>query len=127
MAARLCLDAGLHRLEDDSNDQYLKYKKMCFWHVYALDKGLALNLGRTSNLQDYDITTGYPENTLRPPSSPWHILNRYHVDFCRVQGQIYEKLYSARGRACDTRLKIENAKPIVAELQRQIDLLRVLH
>lgn len=54
MSARLCLDAGLHRLKDSSDDPQLIYKKSCFWHVYSLDKNLALNFGRTCNLQDYD-------------------------------------------------------------------------
>ena len=126
MAARLCLDAGYHRLTDDSNDPNLNYKKHCFWNIYILDKGMALNFGRTSNLQDFDITTGYPTSHPLPPDSPWHTLRLCSLDFSRVQSKIYEKLFSAHGRGQDMGSKAESARPIIAEIQRIIDLCKVI-
>ena len=126
MAARLCVDAGLHRLEDRSKEPRLNYKKQCFWHIYSLEKGLALNFGRTSNLQDYDIVTSYPDSSPCTHSNAWHRLIRCFLDFARVQSTIYEKLYSAREREQDMASKIIAAKPIVNEIQRLIHICEVV-
>ena len=126
MAARLCVDAGLHRLDDDSKDPHLNYKKQCFWHIYGLEKGLALNFGRTSSLQDYDIITSYPNSYSWTHNVSWHRLVRCFLDFSRIQSTIYEKLYSARGREQDMTSKILAAKPIVSEIQRLIYFCKVI-
>lgn len=126
LAARLCLDMGLHRLKDDSHDPLLGYKKQCFWHIYTLDKGLALNFGRTSNLQDFDITTGYPDSYPWLPNSPWHTFKCCALDFAKVQSKIYEKLFSALGRSQDMGSKTESAQPIIVEIERLIDLCKVV-
>ena len=125
MAARLCVDAGLHRLEDHSKESRLNYKKQCFWHVYSLEKGLALNFGRTSNLQDYDIVTSYPNSCPWTHNIAWHRLMRCFLDFAKVQSTIYEKLYSAREREQVMASKITAAKPIVNEIQRLIHICQV--
>ena len=126
MAARLCVDAGLHRLDDNSREPHLNYKKQCFWHIYGLEKGLALNFGRTSNLQDYDIVTSYPNSCPWTNNVSWHKLMRCFLDFSRVQSTIYEKLYSARGREEGMASKMSATKPIVSEIQRLIHICKVV-
>ncbi|KAG6993754.1 hypothetical protein G7Y79_00051g086740 [Physcia stellaris] len=108
MAARLCLDAGLHRLNDDSPDPQLNLKKRCFWAVYALEKIQALSFGRASNMQDFDITTSYPNMYPWLRHGPWHELSYCFWDVAKVQSQIYEKLYSAYGRHQNSALKLES-------------------
>lgn len=125
MSARLCLDAGLHRLSDDSTDPQLNYKKKCFWHVYSLEKILALNFGRTSTMQDFDITTSYPNSHPWPPDSAWYTLSCSFLDFSRCLSQIYEKLFSAHGRGQNLASKKTSARLVVAEIQRIIDIWKV--
>ena len=51
-ASRMCLDLGLHRLpRDDAPDNFKK--RMTFWSVYSMDKGLAFNFGRTPTGKNY--------------------------------------------------------------------------
>lgn len=52
-AARLCMDSGLNRLKDNSDDiDELNRKKMVFWFTYAFDKAMSLNFGRSPNFSD---------------------------------------------------------------------------
>lgn len=125
MAARLCLDAGLHRLNDDSRDPQLNTKKICFWGVYALEKLQALCFGRTSNMQDFDITTSYPNMYPWLKHGPWHALSHCFFDVAKVQSQIYEKLYSAHGRHQNPSLKVESASSIAAEIHRLLSFCKV--
>ncbi|KAI4733057.1 hypothetical protein E4T50_16384 [Aureobasidium sp. EXF-12298] len=58
-AARLCQSLGYHRLIPDRSGDTKLYEKraMLFWSVYFIDKSLSLRLGRSSALQDFDIST----------------------------------------------------------------------
>ncbi|KAH8587449.1 hypothetical protein B0O99DRAFT_678074 [Bisporella sp. PMI_857] len=112
MAARICLDCGLHRVKNDPEDDLLNMKKTWFWLAYILDKGFALNLGRTPNFSDYDITTGYPE----VPTYPFYDMMVIWFDFARAQGQIYEKLYSAQGQLQSPERKAAIARVLGEEL-----------
>ncbi len=125
MSPRLCLDAGLHRLRDNSDDPQLNYKKSCFWHVYSLDKNLALNFGRTSNLQDFDITTSYPNSYPWLPNTPWHTLSYCFIDSSRARSRVYENSYSAHGQRQGQGSKEESARSIAAEIGRLIAICKV--
>lgn len=60
-------------------------KEQLFWTVYKFEKGLALRLGRSSNLRDSDITL--PRNPNEPRS----------VRLGCLQGKVYDQLFSAEG------------------------------
>ena len=115
MAARLCLDCGLNRVKDDPTDELLNQKRSWFWFTYTLDKGFALNLGRTPNFSDYDITTSYPDF----PDTPVYEMVRIWFDMARVHGQIYEKLYSAQGQLQNTDNKAQIARGLAERLLDQ--------
>lgn len=125
MSARLCLEAGLHRLKDTPDDAQLNFKKMCFWHVYSLDKTLALNFGRTSNLPDMDITTNYPNGCSWLPNTPWQTMSYCFFDSSRVWSQIHEKLFSARAQDQDHNVREQSVRSIAAEVRRLILICKV--
>lgn len=121
MASRLCLDSGLNRLQDDPEGQEipeLRAKKVCFWIALSLDKALSLNFGRTSNFSDFDITTTYPNF----PDTPYGATIKIWLDLGKIQGRIYEKLYSAQGQLQSPESKADAARGLaeeLLELQRQ--------
>lgn len=57
MGAQLCQAAGYHRSETLKHDppSVSKLKRILFWHVYTLDKGLGLRLGRAPVINECDI------------------------------------------------------------------------
>jgi len=59
-ASRMLLDIGYHRLPNNLTDDGLRKKRMLFWWMYAMDKGLAFTFGRTPTIHHYDVTTPRP-------------------------------------------------------------------
>jgi hypothetical protein len=68
-----------------------KYKQFLFWIVYTMDKSLSLRLGRSSTIQDYDVTLPDPHSI--PHQNPITSFFDLWVTVSRLQGQIYELLY----------------------------------
>jgi hypothetical protein len=68
-----------------------KYKQFLFWIVYTMDKSLSLRLGRSSTIQDYDVTLPDPHSI--PHQNPITSFFDLWVIVSRLQGQIYELLY----------------------------------
>jgi hypothetical protein len=94
MAAWLCQAGGYHRLESLRNDPPLvaQQKKVIFWHVYTLDKGLGLRLGRASVIAECDIdikrefeVNGFDHLTSTTFPTLW-------VEISSLQSRIYEQL-----------------------------------
>ena len=117
VAARLCLDCGLNRLRDDPVDPLRNYKKMTFWMVYSIDKGLSLNFGRTSSFQDLDIVVSYPELM---DVSQWP-MTIFIFNFARVQSEIYEHLYSARAQMQEPEQRERHAREIATKIEDLIE------
>ena len=113
MAARLCLDGGLNQLKNSTDDPELELKKACFWLTYATERVLSLNFGRPPTLSDVDITTGYPS----PSSGLFYSFNTIWLDLAKVQGQIYNDLYSARGRLESPEVRARMARVLASELK----------
>jgi hypothetical protein len=96
-AAERCQELGYHRFEamkDDSEEQQ-RSKIHLFWMIYMFDKQLSLRLGRASQLQDWDmslhlfIAKGASVNGFEGGD-----MLLYWAKVARIQGQIYERLYS---------------------------------
>ncbi|POR34331.1 Putative transcriptional regulatory protein C11D3.07c [Tolypocladium paradoxum] len=94
MAAQLCQTAGYHRSETLKHDSpaTAKLKRILFWHVYTLDKGLGLRLGRAPVIHECDIDIprvfefdgfGHFESSTIP--TLW-------VKISHLQSRIYEEL-----------------------------------
>lgn len=95
MAAQLCQRGGFHRSERLACEQpqAARLKRILFWHVYTMDKGLSLRLGQSSVIHDCDITIprtfefdgfGIGESPTIP--TLW-------IQLSYVQGCVYEQLY----------------------------------
>ncbi|KAL1795657.1 hypothetical protein ACET3X_005881 [Alternaria dauci] len=95
-AAALCQSLGYHRIYTmvDDNPKDRQTKIHIFWMIYMLDKTLSLRLGRSSILQDWDISLPFvvsrDPNDQNPESSD---MLSYWIKVARVQGLTYEKLF----------------------------------
>ncbi|KAK4164052.1 putative transcriptional regulatory protein [Cladorrhinum sp. PSN259] len=93
-ASELCQTLGYHRSAtyQPIPPESRSYKQYLFWGMYIVDKSLSLRLGRSSTIQDYDVTLPYP--SYDDPGTTG--LTSCFVLWCmaaKVQGQIYELLY----------------------------------
>ena len=65
LAARLCLELGLHRretlLRNFSNVEDRSWAVKLFWSIYALDRRWSFGTGMPFALQDSDIDSDLPE------------------------------------------------------------------
>lgn len=97
-AAYLCSVLGCHRVESMTEDpaELRKRKINLFWFLYVLDKGLSLRLGHASCIHDYDISVPMPLLDSEDEFSACNSLARFWCKLARMQGRIYEDLYSPR-------------------------------
>ncbi|KAK4448419.1 fungal-specific transcription factor domain-containing protein [Podospora aff. communis PSN243] len=94
-ASELCQTLGYHRAETYKNEdpEDARHKEFLFWAVYLLDRSLCLRLGRSSSIQDYDITVPYPSGTV-PHRIAIAEFMKLWIKGSQIQGLIYERLYS---------------------------------
>jgi len=92
-AANMCQALGWHRTPD-SHSPVSKARNILFWLIYYLDKCLSLRLARSSNIQDFDLTLGYPEEPVEKQHQSWHLWFTTLIDIGAAHGLIYEHLFS---------------------------------
>ncbi|KAK0736357.1 hypothetical protein B0T21DRAFT_178670 [Apiosordaria backusii] len=124
-ASELCQTLGYHRTDDeyvlfrsgaDKMDSDRHRRHFLFWSVYVVDKNLSLRLGRSSSIQDYDITVPYP-STDDPGNfgiTSWFLL---WVLSAKIQGQVYEMLYCPEAVAQSENVKRARVKVLVSRLE----------
>lgn len=88
-----------------------------FWFVYVLDKSLSLRLGRSSTLQDYDITLELPGQSSDVGLQAWDMVYNFWIDLARFNGRVYEQLYSARALSDSETDRVQRAKDIIRDMQ----------
>jgi hypothetical protein len=93
-ASELCQTLGYHRAESYGNEHpdEARHKQFLFWSVYVLDRSLCLRLGRSSSIQDYDISVGYPTGGESRQVAISAFLKVW-IEGAQIQGLIYEQLY----------------------------------
>ncbi len=115
-AAAMCQTLGWHRLqvtEDQTNDS----KSAIFWFCYMLDKGLSLRFGRTSVMQDWDISV--PRNFGNiSMAEPWTNVINVWIRTGSILGETYEHLYSPAALARQPEQRIETARLLVAKMKQ---------
>lgn len=96
LAFNMCQNMGLHRRSTLQQDPLLlaETKRHTFWSLYTIDKHISLNLGLTSHFQDHDIDTELFVPSDKPQQRPWDLMALVIVEFSRLQGQVYDHLYS---------------------------------
>ena len=122
----MALNAGLHRLEKIRSDAESRRKRLLFWHIYSMDRALALNHGIAPNIPDYDIQTEKPSF---PDDIDGHMghINMHWIDLSELQGQIYVQLYSAQAERGPLEAKIDSARQLAIrclEIQESLHAVR---
>lgn len=120
-AAQLCQTGGYHRVEclKDDPPELVQLKKILFWNVYTMDKGLGLRLGRSSVINDCDINlpmeVTFEDSSLLNESS----IPVLWVKTSALQSRIYEQLYALSIGHGDAKLTKRNrySPGALAELQ----------
>ena len=87
-----------------------------FYFLYVLDKGLSLRLGRAGLCQDYDIDLPYPELGDDALGRACTEEYRLFIQVARVQGLIYEQLYSPGALREDAETRNHRAQILVDQL-----------
>ncbi|KAI1414111.1 hypothetical protein F5Y13DRAFT_179093 [Hypoxylon sp. FL1857] len=110
-AADFCQRLGYHRLRPSRrSDQSLQAaQERLFWSVYKYDKSLSLRSSRPSNIRDTEITL--PLNPNEPRSTR----------LARIQGKVYEELYSPTGLSQPDDKRSHTAELLAAELRGLIN------
>ncbi|KAL4789680.1 hypothetical protein BDV19DRAFT_396742 [Aspergillus venezuelensis] len=89
-----------------------------FWTAYTFEKQTSLILGRASNIQDYDTDVQYPAVSTEVSIRPWDESFIMGIKLARIQGQIYEQMYSASGsRSCN-----KNQVDLVCKLCNELEV-----
>lgn len=63
-----------------------------------IDKTLSLNLGHTSNFPSHDIDVHMYSPSENPKVAPWNRVMISFAEFSKLQGRLYDELYSVRAR-----------------------------
>ncbi|KFG84880.1 hypothetical protein MANI_029784 [Metarhizium anisopliae] len=95
-AASQCQRLGYHREITYRNDQTGRREHMrrLFWTVYVFDKNMSLLQGHSSHMQDFEIDAKYPALSPIVGVRPWDESFIVAIKLARIQGQIYNNLYS---------------------------------
>lgn len=90
----MCQSLGYHRIGTYTNasKDEAACRQFLFWMVYSLDKSLSLRLGRSSTIQDSDVTITVPCDDGTRQSLMVSFVRIWVIE-SRIQGQIYELLY----------------------------------
>lgn len=112
-ASDLCQRLGYHRLPTRETDQSTQAsRERLFWNIYKLERGLSLRFGRPSSLRDSEITLPIDQNELRV------------TKVARIQGKVYDELYSPKGLSRPYVERGHIAEGLAAEMRVLIDMAR---
>lgn len=119
-ASELCQTLGYHHAgnKTKSSNEEIRRKQRLFWLFYILEKGLSLRLGRSSTIQDWDVTIPLPEFTLdgqTSEESPVPLL-ALSVKIARCQGNIQELLYSQTSLTLSDQTRCSRVQALEAQL-----------
>ncbi|KAL5318108.1 hypothetical protein ACEPPN_015213 [Leptodophora sp. 'Broadleaf-Isolate-01'] len=100
----------------DDDAETKTYKIQLFWSIYVVEKGLSLQLGRSSTIRDIDITVPLPvqhskldfmfdSTSFRP------------IELSRLQGMVYDKIYSPGALMQPDIVRISRIKALVKDLE----------
>ena len=90
------------------------------------EKMLSLRLGRPSSFRDQDITIARPINE-RPNGSYFAELNPGWVNLARIQGRIYDDIYSPGALMQPPHIRTARARALAAELKATMEHTQAIH
>ncbi|KAM4060939.1 fungal specific transcription factor [Hirsutella rhossiliensis] len=121
-AARLCQAGRFHHADNlkYNSPQVSRLKRILFWHVYMLERGLCLGLGRTSVIleSDIDIPREFDLDGFGNLESSG--LGTLWIKTGSLQGRIYEKLYS-RAAVVKPQLEVIQEAHVLAAECRELE------
>ncbi|PWY79718.1 fungal-specific transcription factor domain protein [Aspergillus heteromorphus CBS 117.55] len=117
-AVRLCQTLGYHRFVALKDEKDARGNAL-FWTVYCFDRAVSLRLGRASTIQDYDISS--PEiMDLTAVAEPYRTIYPLWIQLARIQGKVYELLYSPTALAQPENQRASHARQLASEMQRTV-------
>ena len=113
-ASSLCQTLDYHRQSNPKSNQPLHDAQVrLFWSVYKIEKGLSLRLGRASTIRDSEITLPIAPDEPRS------------IRVGRIQGKVYDQLYSPEGLSRTYEERIAVADALAMELRDLISEARL--
>lgn len=116
----MCIDLGFHRLPPLTaleGDNARKHK--VFWHLYTMETGLALTLGRPQSLHLYDIATERP--SVGPgfgvPGIPGKLYAVF-LDMAILKGEMQPQLFSAAAEKLPRHIRAQRAQEFQERLRQ---------
>lgn len=120
-AARMAMDIGLHRLP---NGKKHFHDRMLFWHIYALERSLAFNFGRSATISDCDVKTELPSSE-EDFLSDWGLTFLEFINFAKLQYKIHVEILSASAQREDRVIRVRKVHEMADRLrQREADVTR---
>ncbi|KAK6500278.1 hypothetical protein TWF481_010623 [Arthrobotrys musiformis] len=113
-AALICQTLGWHRLQNDGTAD--DSRTTLFWFCYMLDKGLALRFGRSSMIQDWDVSAPKHFGNATLPAS-WNLMIGLWINTGGILGEIYQHLYSPSALAREPIHRVETARLLVEKME----------
>lgn len=111
---------GLHRASAvHAHDQIAPDTHVpIFWLIYILDKGLALRLGRASNIHDFDVNLprGLHCAYNRPSTAQFAKYIDVWIGMAQTQGNLYRDLYSPYALSLPQHVRATNAQSLAEDL-----------
>ncbi|RGP78666.1 transcriptional regulatory [Fusarium longipes] len=94
-----CQMLGYHRETTHQKDQsgFAESKRRLFWTLYVFDKTNSIHLGNASRVQDFEVDAQYPTIPDDLSEKPWIELFHLAIRLAKIQGLIFDKLYSVAG------------------------------
>ncbi|KAL6889973.1 hypothetical protein GGI43DRAFT_416137 [Trichoderma evansii] len=125
-AASQCQRLGYHREVTYQNEQTdrQEYMRRLFWTIYVFDKNMSLLHGHSSNIQDFEIDAQYPVLSRNAATRPWDESFIVGIKLARIQGQIYDKLYSTAAVKCSSSIRkecIDTLDAAMIELRAELE------
>jgi hypothetical protein len=72
--------------------------RRAFWFIYITDKNMSLLQGRPSYLKDSEVDAWHPRVSPDASCKAWDELFILGIKFAKIQGEVYDRLYSATAR-----------------------------
>jgi hypothetical protein len=95
-AAKHLISLGYHRKSayNRMSSQEAEANRRLFWRIFAHDRVMSLNLGRNTIIRDEENDIELLNLPADPRIRPWDEIYLQFLTFSRIQGYIYEELYS---------------------------------
>lgn len=118
--SRQCISLGYHRRSSMRNDSFevAEDKRQIFWAFYMVDKNLSLNMGYSPTIQDYDVDVEYFQCSTDPGVAPWDKAALAMAEMSRLQGLIFERLYSLQALRSSPEAKARVIDELYPQLQK---------